>query len=469
MLEHPEHGVASQAAKAAYPHRNVAAGKALGQDGTLCRNDFLAVEPGGRGIQQQVYGERGLVLLLGTAEDPAVVQQRSPPDPLRVQIAAAGDPGVGLLVDEDAVLDLLGQPEHHAAVELPVFGIVSPVAVGLLGQMFRFGGGGLLRAGHAGGKPQMAPQMVPGAELLLGLAQPFRRVERAAKAALDVGPVLGGVLFQCNMGQPLVGSRPAAARVHTARVLHRHPVGLDHLGGHGLGGKGGQKPLQVQVQCQFLVHRAVKEGKFSVKGQYAGFQFLGLGRCFRGQGRRQLAFVRGQHRVGPALYPPPAGGLHGVDQLVFRHPLLPRELVLDAEEIIRVGPPQLGQHRAAGQLQRVGGAFEVQPGQVVQQGLLHVAVPGMEQPPHKVVAVIFVHQPHDAVHVKIHGAIGVAGQKQRLKAVFACRGPHLIGGPPLLRGVALRFHRAAPQLKSLAAVSWAGMRAAMTSRMSPCS
>ena len=66
-----------------------------------------------------------------TVEDPAVVQQRSPPDPLRVQIAAAGDPGVGLLVDEDAVLDLLGQPEHHAAVELPVFGIVSPVAVGL--------------------------------------------------------------------------------------------------------------------------------------------------------------------------------------------------------------------------------------------------------------------------------------------------------------------------------------------------
>ena len=216
MLEHPEHGVAPQAAKAAYPHRNVAAGKALGQDGTLCRNDFLAVEPGGRGIQQQVYGERGLVLLLGTAEDPAVVQQRSPPDPLRVQIAAAGDPGVGLLVDEDAVLDLLGQPEHHAAVELPVFGIVSPVAVGLqfglLGQMFRFGGGGLLRAGHAGGKPQMAPQMVPGAELLLGLAQPFRRVERAAKAALDVGPVLGGGVVECNKGQPRVGPRPPPAR-----------------------------------------------------------------------------------------------------------------------------------------------------------------------------------------------------------------------------------------------------------------
>ena len=290
----------------------------------------------------------------------------------------------------------------------------------------------------------MAPQMIPGAELLLGLAQPFRRVERAAKAALDVGPVLGGVLFQCNMGQPLVGSRPAAARVHTARVLHCHPVGLDHLGGHGLGGKGGQKPLQVQVQCQFLVHRAVKEGKFSVKGQYAGFQFLGLGRCFRGQGRRQLAFVRGQHRVGPALYPPPAGGLHGVDQLVFRHPLLPREFVLDAEEIIRVGPPQLGQHRAAGQLQRVDRALEIEPGQIVQHGLPDVALPCVKEAAHQLVAVVFVDQPHDAVHVKINGAVGVPGEEQRLEAVGSCRCPHLIGGPPLFGGVALRFHKNAP-------------------------
>ena len=40
---------------------------------------------------------------LGTAEHPAVVQKGSAPDPLRVQIAAAGDPGIGLLVDQNAV------------------------------------------------------------------------------------------------------------------------------------------------------------------------------------------------------------------------------------------------------------------------------------------------------------------------------------------------------------------------------
>ena len=57
----------------------------------------------------------------------------------------------------------------------------------------------------------------------------------------------------------------------------------------------------------------------------------------------------------PALYGAPAVSLHGVDQLIFCHPLLPRKLVLDAEEIVRVGPAQLGKDRAAGQLQPVGG------------------------------------------------------------------------------------------------------------------
>ena len=46
-------------------------------------------------------------------------------------MAAAGNAGVGLLVHEDAVANLFGKAQDDAAVELPVFGIVSPVAVGL--------------------------------------------------------------------------------------------------------------------------------------------------------------------------------------------------------------------------------------------------------------------------------------------------------------------------------------------------
>ena len=46
-------------------------------------------------------------------------------------MAAAGNAGVGLLVYKDAVADLFGEAQDDAAVELPVFCIVGPVAVGL--------------------------------------------------------------------------------------------------------------------------------------------------------------------------------------------------------------------------------------------------------------------------------------------------------------------------------------------------
>ena len=62
----------------------------------------------------------------------------------------------------------------------------------------------------------MAPQMVPGAELLLGLAQPFRRVEGAAEAAFDVGSVLRGILLQGDVGPALVHRQTAAHSIHGA-------------------------------------------------------------------------------------------------------------------------------------------------------------------------------------------------------------------------------------------------------------
>ena len=46
-LEHPEDGVASQAGKAAHPHRDAAGREALGKDRTLRRDDLLTVEAGG--------------------------------------------------------------------------------------------------------------------------------------------------------------------------------------------------------------------------------------------------------------------------------------------------------------------------------------------------------------------------------------------------------------------------------------
>ena len=221
----------------------------------------------------------------------------------------------------------------------------------------------------------------------------------------------------------------------------------------------------MQVQPRFLMYFAVKQGKFCKQRQQSSLELSGFRRPGGSKGLGQLALVGGHHRRAAALHGAPAVGLHGVDQLVLGHPLLPRKLVLDAEEIIGVGQTQLGQHRAAGQLQPVGGVFQIQPGQVVQLALPQVALPGGKDLPQKIVAVVPVGQPYDAVHVKIDGAVGVAGQEQRFEAVGPGRRPHLIGSPPLFGGVAPGVH----QQNSFSAVSLAGMRAAMTSRISPCS
>ena len=132
-------------------------------------------------------------------------------------------------------------------------------------------------------------------------------------------------------------------------------------------------------------------------------------RLGRGQRRRKAGLIRGHHRVGTAQNPPPTGCLHGVHQLIFCHPLLPRKLVLDGEKIVGVGAAQALQHGAAGQLPPVGRAFEVKPCQVIQQGLAHVALPAVENTADERITVVFMHKPHDGIHVKIGGAVGVAG------------------------------------------------------------
>ena len=60
----------------------------------------------------------------------------------------------------------------------------------------------------------MAPQMVAHTKLLLSLAQPFRRVERATEAAFDVGSVLRGILLQGDVGPALVHRQSTAYGIH---------------------------------------------------------------------------------------------------------------------------------------------------------------------------------------------------------------------------------------------------------------
>ena len=360
-FQHPQHRVAPQAAEGAYPNRYAAVSQTFGQNDTLRRDHLLTVQAGGRGVQQQIHRKGGAVLLLRAQKHPVVVQVRGAPHPPGAQITAACHPLVWLLMHQNTVADLLGKAQYNTSMQLLIFCVVGAVAFGLqfglLRQLPRFRGGRLRRAGHTGAEPQMTAQMHSGAQLLLGLVQLFRRVEAAPEAAFNVGAVLRGALLQGNVCPALVHRQPAAGGIHRTGMLHRHPVGLDHLGGHGFGGKFCPKALQPQMQRGLLAYLAVKQGKLCKQRQQVAFELCWFRYGLRFQRGGKAALVRGHDRGGASQHPAPAGSLHGVHQLVLRHPLLPRKLVLDGKKVVRVGKPQRFQHRAAGQLQPVGCVF----------------------------------------------------------------------------------------------------------------
>ena len=114
------------------------------------------------------------------------------------------------------------------------------------------------------------------------------------------------------------------------------------------------------MQRGLLTYLAVKQGKFCKQRQQVVFELCWFRYGLRLQRSGKAALVRGHDRGGASQHPAPArSGLHGVDQLIFCHPLLPRKLVLDGKKVVRVGKPQRLQHRAAGQLQPVCGVFQI--------------------------------------------------------------------------------------------------------------
>ena len=235
----------------------------------------------------------------------------------------------------------LGTVIAKKALDIVIFCIVGAVAFGLqfglLCQLPRFRGGCLRRAGYTGAEPQVTAQMHSGAQLLLGLAQLLRRVEAAPEAAFNVGAVLRGALLQGNVCPALVHRQPAACGIYRTGMFHRHPVGFDHLGGHGFGGKLCPKALQPQMQRGLLAYLAVKQGELCKQRQQFVFEQRRFRYGLRLQRSGKAAFVRGHDRGGASQHLAPARSLHGVHQLVFRHPLLPRKLVLNGKKVVCVG------------------------------------------------------------------------------------------------------------------------------------
>lgn len=81
LLQHPQHRIAPQTAKAGDPHGDAAVQQALCQDIPLGRNGFLTVQPGRRTIQQQIHAESGPRFLVLPQKHPVVPQHRAPAIP----------------------------------------------------------------------------------------------------------------------------------------------------------------------------------------------------------------------------------------------------------------------------------------------------------------------------------------------------------------------------------------------------
>ena len=104
-------------------------------------------------------------------KDPTVSHHRLPPYPGTLEPALPAPALVGLLMHQQAVLDLTTQPQDGALVQgnIPGKGLLVffPLGLSLFGQPPAGSAAGLFRGGKTCRKPEVAPQVVAGTSALL--------------------------------------------------------------------------------------------------------------------------------------------------------------------------------------------------------------------------------------------------------------------------------------------------------------
>jgi hypothetical protein len=178
-------------------------------------------------------------------------------------------------------------------------------------------------------------------------------------------------------------------------------VRADDLGRQELGEKRCPLVVKVQLEPAFFMHRAIELQVFFKCRAHGDLKLGGVHRAGAGERLREPFFPRGENgRLLPEDRLPPVG-LHGVNKLVFLHPLLPRELVFRREKLLRVLAAEIGEHRALGQFLFIRRVLERQPAQLVENVLPRVARPVGKETLWHLVAEPLVHKADDAVHVKV--------------------------------------------------------------------
>ena len=359
----------------------------------------------GRGVEHQIDGKAGTALFVAAQKYAVVVQHRFAPDLGPVQPALTGGDALGLLVDEQAVSNLLAQARERALVQIEVAreggAVQLGLFLGLLVKALRVRADELVRRARAPCEPQVAAQVVAGAELLLDARELVGRIDAVAEAALDVAAVLRFVLIGAQTRAQRVRDLDHAVFPGHGGAADGQIVRADDLGRQELCEK--RRPLVVKVQLEpaFFMHRTVELQVFFKCRAHGDLKLGGVHRAGAGERLREPFFPRGENG---RLLPEdrlPAVGLHGVDELIFLHPLLPRELVFRREKVLRVRAAEIGEHRALGQFLFIRRVLERQPAQLVENVLPRVARPVGKETLWHLVAEPLVHKADDAVHVKV--------------------------------------------------------------------
>ncbi len=381
----------------------------LARDIALNGDGLLTVQARGRGVEHQIDGKAGTALLVAAQKHAVVVQHRFAPDLGPVQPALTGGDALGLLVDEQAVSNLLAQARERALMQVEVVcegGAVQPgLFLGLLVKTLRVRADELVRRARAPCEPQVAAQVVAGAELLLDARELVGRIDAAAEAALDVAAVLRFVLVGAQTRAQRVRDLDHAVFARHGRAADGQIVRADDLRRQELGEKRCPLVVKVQLEPAFFMHCTVELQVFFKCRAHGDLKLRGVHRAGAGERLRKPLFPRGENG---RLLPEdrlPAVGLHGVDELIFLHPLLSRKLIFRREEFLRVLAAEIGKHRALGQLLFIRRVLERQPAQLVENVLPRVARPVGKETLWHLVAEPLVHKADDAVHVKVRLAV----------------------------------------------------------------
>ena len=188
------------------------------------------------------------------------------------------------------------------------------------------------------------------------------------------------------------------------------------------------------------MHRAVELQIPPKRRQHGTLQLLAAQIAGAGKVLGKALFPRCKDRRLLSQHGFPPLGLERVDQLIFLHPLLPREQIFRRKKFRRVCAPQLREHRTHGKLLFIHRVFERQPRKVVKGALPHIARPVGEETLLRPVAKPLVHKADDAVHVKVRLAVRLKRQKLRLERIIPARGPDEVDRPALPGRVACRLH-----------------------------